>query len=394
MPRREFKGAAIPTRLVTGIGTSETSFSINNNSGWPTGGANGTFYVTLDPGTADEERVLVTTQAGGLCTGVARAQDNTSAKSHPAGADGTVIHSSAAVDYDEANRHIFDTTIDQHTQYMMASGTRHDLTARHPAGTVIPTTTAGAAAVGGSAAEGSGVNLARATHTHGFATGAPVSIGTANAAGVSGSFPRLDHVHEIGAGAIDAAALFAAGVVDSNALGALAVIAGKIATGGVSATAQLANNIVSMAKMLAEDPVSYAPTAASFSSNNDMTVGTGGTTYGFYYKFGLLTFGWTGFSMAADGNFPSGGTLVIPLPVTVKNLGSGYRGFGAARARRSSDSFIASGTGVAVIGSTRVTNIATAGSSAEWDATTPFNWGTPGDGSALLDSVWFVVASA
>lgn len=394
MPRREFKGAAIPTRLTTGIGAGDTSFNINDNSGWPTGGANGAFYVTLDPDTADEERVLVGAQAGGLCTGVVRAQDNTTAKSHAAGANGSAIHSSAAVDYDEANRHIFVTTDDNHTQYMKTDGTRHDLTARHPAGTVIPTAAPTNLTVGAVAAEGAGTTLARSTHVHGVASGVPVSIGTANAQGVSTSFPRLDHVHELGAGSIDAAALFAAGVVDSNALGALAVIAGKIAAGGVSATTQLANNIVSMAKMLAEDPIDYAPSGASFSSAGGLTLGTGGTSYGRYYKYGLLAFGWAGFSMATDGNVPSGNEIRIPLPVTVKNLGSGFRGFGAARVRRSSPEFYASGTGVAQAGNNFVENIATAGGAAQWDATTPINWGTPGDGAATFDSVWFVVATA
>lgn len=374
MARREFKGAATPTRLTSGIGAGDTSFNINDNSGWPTGGANGAFYVTLDPGTPDEERVLVGTQAGGLCSSVTRGQDNTSAKSHGVGADGSVIHSSAAVDYDEANRHINVTTDDNHTQYMRTDGTRHDLTGRHSAGTVVPTAVPTAATVGDVAAEGSGVNLARATHVHGHATGVPVSIGTANAAGVSGSFPRLDHVHEIGAGAIDGSPMFAAGVVDSAALGAAAVIAGKIAAGGVSATNQIADGIISLAKFLSEAGTSFTPTFTGAT----ITLGTGGLSYGRYFKLGRLVFGIAGFRLGTGGNVTGGGAVIgynLPASLTAQDNDSGGVSTGwitAARSFDSSTSAVFSGLGI--IDPDECKAWVTAGASAEWNDTSPFNW--------------------
>src|SRR5262245_48159284 len=116
MPRREFKGAAAKTRLSTGISNSATTFDIVSVSGWPTGGG-GPFYITLDPGQSSEERCLVTSRTGNTLNSVTRGVDDTTAVLHSAGADGTVIHAHAAVDSNEANRHIYDTTIDEHTQY-------------------------------------------------------------------------------------------------------------------------------------------------------------------------------------------------------------------------------------------------------------------------------------
>jgi hypothetical protein len=65
----------------------------------------------------------------------------------------------------------------------------------------------------------------------------------------------------------------------------------------------------------------------------------------------------------------------------------------AARARRGSDGFVVSGTGVITSGSSNAINIAAAGASATWDSLTPFNWGTPGDGAAALDSVFVYEAA-
>lgn len=205
MPRREYKGAAVPTRLGAGIDAVATSFSINDATGWPTGGANGPFFVTIDPGLSTEERVLVGSRSGTTLSSVTRGVDDTLASSHAAGADGTVIHSDSATDNNEANEHINITTLDHHTQYMKTDGTRHDLTARHSAGTVVPTAAPTTIlAQDTSAAEGSGVNLARATHVHGIATGTPSSVGTSLAEGTSTEFARRDHVHTISDAAADA----------------------------------------------------------------------------------------------------------------------------------------------------------------------------------------------
>jgi len=261
---------------------------------------------------------------------------------------------------------------------------------------------------------GSGSRPAREDHRHAITTATAVAVTTALGEGSAATFSRSDHAHTIGVGAISAANMFAAGVVDAAAiatdgvgsaeiaagavgsgeLAALAVTAGKIATGGVSTTAELADAIVTAAKFASVASSDFTPTAASFSSAANLTAGTGGTTYGHYFKFGRLVVGWCGFAMAADGNLPSGSSIRVPLPVAMRTSGAdAQRGFVAARARRSSDGFIASGTGVIQSGNQYGENIATAGSSAEWDATVPFNWGTPGDGASQLDAVFFYEAA-
>jgi len=61
----------------------------------------------------------------------------------------------------------------------------------------------------------------------------PVSVGTTPAQGTAGEASRQDHVHDLGAGCIDASNLFTAGVVDETALGADAVTGDKIADDAV-----------------------------------------------------------------------------------------------------------------------------------------------------------------
>jgi len=110
---------------------------------------------------------------------------------------------------------------DDHTQYLLASGTRPmagDLNmgsnnigtvgtvdgvtvsahaGRHAPGaadaltTYTPVTTQ----VGATAAEGTAASLARSDHQHGITAGTPVAVGTANAAGSASSAARGDHVH-------------------------------------------------------------------------------------------------------------------------------------------------------------------------------------------------------
>lgn len=108
MTRREFQ-AGRPTTLATAITSSETSFTITDNTNWPDG-ADYDFWVTIDGGTPQEERVLcsgrtsysVTVASGG------RGKDGTTASAHAQGA--TIWPSWSATDADEANEHINLTT--------------------------------------------------------------------------------------------------------------------------------------------------------------------------------------------------------------------------------------------------------------------------------------------
>jgi len=61
----------------------------------------------------------------------------------------------------------------------------------------------------------------------------PQSVGTTPEAGTGTKCSRADHVHDIGAGAIDASDLFVAGVVDETALGPDVITGEKIADDAV-----------------------------------------------------------------------------------------------------------------------------------------------------------------
>lgn len=183
--RRTFAGGAVATTLTSGIDSSTLSIPIAASTGWPTGSA-GDFYIVIDRGTASEEKVRVDTRTSLTLTAIAggRGVDGTTGVAHSSGAAVEVCLT--AVDLDEANAHIADTALDHHTQYL--NTTRHDVEARHTFGAALGTPAAAA------------------------------DIGTTAAAGTGDNPAREDHVHQIGTGAIDTAAMFAAGVVDKAAI--------------------------------------------------------------------------------------------------------------------------------------------------------------------------------
>jgi len=111
MARREYTSGR-PTTLASPFAIGAGTFTIADDGSavtWPTG-ADHPFWVTIDAGTAQEERVLcsgrstrvVTVASGG------RGQDGTSESNHTAGA--TVWPSWSATDADESNEHINLTT--------------------------------------------------------------------------------------------------------------------------------------------------------------------------------------------------------------------------------------------------------------------------------------------
>ena len=103
--RRAYTGASVSSTTSSTIAASgTTSFTVSAATNWPYG--SDPFYVVLSPGTASEEKVLVTrTNTGDTTINIAsdavRGQDGTSAVSHDSGA--TVYPVFTAVDADEAN---------------------------------------------------------------------------------------------------------------------------------------------------------------------------------------------------------------------------------------------------------------------------------------------------
>jgi hypothetical protein len=116
-------GAAPPTGLGSGgLSAAGTTFSVTSAAGYPTGAGGFPFVLVLDPGTPLEEKVLCSSLSGTTVTVAAggRGWDGTTAAAHSPGA-GNVAHIFSSAEADDANAHIYDTTRNDHTQYLLAS---------------------------------------------------------------------------------------------------------------------------------------------------------------------------------------------------------------------------------------------------------------------------------
>ena len=96
--RRQYSGSAAATTIAVGINTSETTCTLAATTGWPSS-AGVPFYVVIDPGTSSEEKCSATISGSTLT--ITRAQDDTTASAHSAGA--TIYPVFTANDADEAN---------------------------------------------------------------------------------------------------------------------------------------------------------------------------------------------------------------------------------------------------------------------------------------------------
>ena len=101
--RRAFKGAATATTLTASMSNVATSCTIAAFTGWPSG--SDPFYVVISPGTAAEEKVLVT-RTGATDTTLnvvsgGRGSDDTTAQAHDSGA--AIYPVFTATDANQAN---------------------------------------------------------------------------------------------------------------------------------------------------------------------------------------------------------------------------------------------------------------------------------------------------
>ncbi len=113
--RRQYSGGAKPTTLAANLGGSTADLSVSGTSfaNYPDGSV-GPFYIVIDRGQVTEEKILcvsrssniITVYNTGLTNG--RGSDGTSVVAHSAGA--TVEHVFTAVDADEANLHVNNST--------------------------------------------------------------------------------------------------------------------------------------------------------------------------------------------------------------------------------------------------------------------------------------------
>lgn len=116
MARREYKGAAQAASLTVALGgsTGDLTITCDDLTNWPTGTGGRPFYVVIDRGLANEEKILCTSRTGntlavfddGIVTG--RGSDDTQATGHSNNA--VIEHVFTATDADEANAHVNSST--------------------------------------------------------------------------------------------------------------------------------------------------------------------------------------------------------------------------------------------------------------------------------------------
>jgi hypothetical protein len=102
MPRRGYSGAAKATRLSLAIDANVQTLVVEDPAGWPDGTR--PFFLVLERGTANEEKVLVGVRNGSTFQNLTRGADGTAALSHQALV--AVEHVWTATDADESNAHV------------------------------------------------------------------------------------------------------------------------------------------------------------------------------------------------------------------------------------------------------------------------------------------------
>lgn len=240
MARRDYTGNAVPTTTTTpSLGPTGTTVDITSATGWPLGGAAGEFWVTFNRGGANEERALAQSRSGTTITFASSAKrglDDTTAGTWPAGT--AIEHTYSAVDADEANAHINDTALDQHTQYL--NTTRHAAISHTQAMMGIDSVGSAqiqANAVGSSELANDAVDTAAIQNL--AVTAAKIANGTITATQLAADSVGSS---QIAADAVGASEI-AANAVGSSELADNAVDSGAIASGAISTLAKFAAGI-------------------------------------------------------------------------------------------------------------------------------------------------------
>lgn len=164
MALKEYAGGAAPSTITATINSVAASVSATDLTNWPTG-ATGDFWIVIDPDLSNEEKIRCDTRTGNTINFAVggRGGDGTTATTHNSGA--VIQHVFVAEDAREANEHIYNTALDPHTNLL--NTTRHDVTARHTWGTVIPAATS-VQDLDGDGNAGSGNAGSYGTHKHGI----------------------------------------------------------------------------------------------------------------------------------------------------------------------------------------------------------------------------------
>lgn len=194
--RREYKGNASATTITADISSGALTANLADAgiaANWPTGPS----YAVIAKGTAGEESVLFT--RSGTTLTITRAQNDTIAVSHSAGT--SIEHVWSKTDADEANAHAADAETDPHSTKLL-NNARHDTTARHTPGTVVPSgTTTTTSLPGDASAAGAAVAFSLSDHRHArepYGTAGNITSsapGDTVSAGAVDATARIDHRH-------------------------------------------------------------------------------------------------------------------------------------------------------------------------------------------------------
>jgi microcystin-dependent protein len=111
MARRHYANTAQPQSLTSAVDQDATTLAVASTDGYP----DVPFTIAIDRGTSDEEACLVTALTSNSFT-VTRGFDGTTKFSHDVGSP--VEHCGVALDLDDANDHIWNTSRDDHEQYL------------------------------------------------------------------------------------------------------------------------------------------------------------------------------------------------------------------------------------------------------------------------------------
>lgn len=216
MPDKAVAGAAPTTTLSSAINASAVQFSVVDATGYPSGKPFVVFMGAKYQGeTGTPEKILVGSRTGSLFQDCTRGYDGTTAASHSVGEP--VRHVLDAIAVQEFIDHIYNVALDQHTQYLNTA--RHDLSARHTIGSVIPAAVPVSIDPGDSQLGGTANSVARSDHQHAmdpWATSGQIAasaVGDAAAAGSLAAYARADHKHARESVTTIANAVLPAGVI-------------------------------------------------------------------------------------------------------------------------------------------------------------------------------------
>jgi hypothetical protein len=412
--RRDGSGGAVDTELTADITNVSLSLTILSATGWPSGGANGPFFIIIDYDVAGKEKVEVASRTGTTLT-VAntskRGIDDTPASGHLAGAK--VRFCFTEQDRDEANYTMAQTVGKVTTKGDLIAATAAQTFARLAVGanntalvadsaqatgmkwaaidsaTVNVSGTPTTIAPDDAAAAGSGPGMAKVDHRHGIAGATAVSIGTANAEGVSTSFARADHTHDLIAGSVAAGDIAAGAVANGAALlgtgqslvyvqaGNPGAVGANLLWFNTTKRTWLVRNAANTAWEVLEShglSVEYTPTLFN------VTLGSGGLNKARYRRSGGNVIGDGMLILGTGGDVT--GRIAIGLPVNAKNYTGVYSEFFFHAATRASDvsvPAVQAAVGVVSVGTSnnqpdRMDFFATAGVAIGWDNTIPFDW--------------------